>query len=388
MARAFRRGGKTKGRVTEDMGWLDDGNAVALPNYGIAEQVASARKRKRMARTVKVAALSGIGAIALSFLSLGVAVRAGDGTQEEDGPPALTVETITSPGRYVATSSLSSWLATVPSPLPGGSIVSWDGATDMGLVPAGTSGADRDLLTTLESFTVIDGTGQAYTAEYLVGTDTAGGSVVISGPSLIPQVNPPSGVQIDVGWPGVREVDAPAAVDTAVQSWANAYTSGNPDQLRLTVGDSDEENQYQPISGVAEVTTTIVAAGTTETAAIDEDGEQIPEAEALLVRVTLALDWEGRSSGPSASEATMDLLVLRADTGAPAVVAWGSPGTGPRLTEYGNALPALARSEPEVPPTELPTDDSGIAPTEAPTEAPTGSPDDAEQSTDQPTTTP
>jgi hypothetical protein len=59
--------------------------------------------------------------------------------------------------------------------------------------------------------------------------------------------------------------------------------------------------------------------------------------------VTVSLLWKGEKapafgSSTSGPQTTMDLLLERADTAAPVVVAWGPPGSGPGLVPYQNAV--------------------------------------------------
>lgn len=374
--------GKTKGKLTsrrkvaanqEKAGataatnWFDDEAAVALPEYGIPELRDKARKRKRLQRILQTSVWAGPLAVLLAFGALGLSAQSAARVNEIDvePPPQIEVQEITSPGRFAATQALETWLATVPNPLPGGRIVSWDGATNEGRREAGAA-ASGELEVTQEHFTVTDGVGTSYRVTYQVGTDvTGGGSTVLAGPALQARPQPASGLVVDQLWPGLRKADITPAIAEAVQTWADAYISGNPDRLHLVVGDTDNNRTYVPIDGASYVVTDAVFAGRTD--ALPTVSTEDTPAERLVVRVELRIGWEGRDSEPSPAAIQMDLMVLRADTGAPQVVAWGAPGDGPQLNPYTNAVPRMNRQAPGSgnSPSGPRYDDSGTAPEDA-----------------------
>lgn len=267
------------------------------------------------------------------------------------------------PGKFAATSALQSWLDAVPAPLPGGQIMSWDGSVKQ-------PGYDKTKVSRmLENFTVLDGAGRGYTATLEVSVDPRGGAQVMFGPSLIPipqaATDGWAGTEL---WPGLEPGgDVTPSVSTAVQSWATAYTSGDADALRVAVGDGDSSHTYLALSGITSVTASASAMATTK------DG--------TIARVELQPTWAGRSNSSSGQVTPMifDVLIQRADTAAPQVVAWGAPGSGPRLKPYVNAItvPANVLGTATAPSAETsePTkkgDPGGTANTSAPTG--TGSP--------------
>lgn len=352
--------------------WLADESAVALPNAQLEEIKANRAKRRRMATLVKAGVISGPIALILAFVGMGLAAQAGvEAREAERGPmiAPISVQSITSPGRYIATAHLEAWLAAVPNPVPGGRVISWDGAEEMGNV-AGSS-STGEVFTTLETFTLVDGVGQPYTAQVLVGNDPAGGSVVISGPSLMKTVPPAQNLSVDSAWDDVRDTDPTESVVSAVQSWAEAYTSGDGARLRLVVGDPEAGHAYLPLSGVASVTSSVLETGTTDEVLTDDEGRETP-ASRMIARVEMLMQWEGRAEVAPVAPVTMDLLIVEADTGAPRVVAWGAPGTGTTLVQYGNAIAAVDRGAvtPADPNEQREYDDGGLAPTEAPTQSP------------------
>ena len=140
-------------------------------------------------------------------------------------------------------------------------------------------------------------------------------------------------------WPGlVATTSVPPAVSQTVQSWADAYSSGNPATLALAVGDPDTADHYTPLSGVAAVSATVVEAAQVKGTTGDD----------MAVEVALDITWADQpanrqtgneqsvSVNPQGPQTTLDLLVERAHTAAPVVVAWGPPGSGPTLTAYQN----------------------------------------------------
>lgn len=246
----------------------------------------------------------------------------------------------TSPGRDVATDSLRRWLASEPAPLPGGQMVSWDGSRNIPVTKRVDDNnqdlTEKDAYTAeVDTFTVIDASGTMWTASVLVKVDPRGGAVAIGSPSLEPKVPAVSdGWDKGSPWPGIK-VDASGVNDnteTAVETWAEAYTSGDPKRLLLAVGDTNGGNVYVPIKGVQAVKSKIV------TAAPLVYGNN----STIIAQVELDLTWYGQPAkeGESGTPTTMDVLIQRADTASPIVVAWGAPGTGPTLSPFGNAIPA------------------------------------------------
>lgn len=357
--------------------WFVDEAAAALPDYGIPQLREKAKKRRRLTTLLKASIFAAPLALVLAFVAMGLSAQASNRASSIEGyqaVPALAVQEISSPGRFPATQALETWLATVPNPLPGGRLVSWDGAVEHGTLDSSVA-ANGTLTVTLEHFTVVDGAGTSYQVTYQVGSDpVGGGAAVLAGPSLMARPQPASGIDVDQLWAGLREADVTPTVEAAVQTWADAYVSGSPDRLHLAVGDTNQDRTYVPIAGATHVDTAVTLAGRTD-AAPTAGTEETP-ADRMIARVELRIGWEGRDSDASPAVIQMDVLVLRAGTGAPQVVAWGAPGTGPQLNAYGNAVPALLRSEPGTtgPGSEIVYDDSGTAPEPAPTgEGPDGS---------------
>ena len=284
-----------------------------------------------------------------------------------------------SPGRLAATEAVRVWLTSDASPLPGGEIISWNGATEVsselddqsgvtvtvesnsftvGLRRQATTttttepsekdtpsddseddpdaGGETTTTTTEPEFDVTDSRGAVWVSTYdvavLVAVDSRGGTEVISSPSLSP-IAPPvddSWVPDGLEWPGLDSATASDSVDAAVQRWAEVYVLGSGEDLALATGDPDEDHRYLPLdlrSQPDAVTANVRAAAS--------DGEN------MVVRVSLTFAWP--APDPDVDDEPvesppidMDLLVERSDTASPVVVAWGSPGSGPELVPYAN----------------------------------------------------
>ena len=375
-AKAPRGKGKNVELPTED--WYAD--AAELPRADLSANQANLAKRNRYRWMFNVALFSVPLALIACVLAFGAlnaariearAAGAGGNTQVAQA----VIDRVTSPGRYAATQAMTEWLSSVPSPLPGGSIQSWNGSkqVQVQVQEAGQDGqptvAATQPIVTLEQFTVIDGTGRGYRAEVEVVTDPRGGSTVMAGPSLEPLPMPVSGAFADLPiWDGVNtESTVPATLTSAADAWAQAYTSGDPERLRLAVGDTNAGRSYIPIAGVSRVTSEVTHRGTVIR---EEGGEDVRYA---LARVEVSMNWLGRRDSASPAPMVMDLLIAKPDTAAPQVVAWGSPGSGPGLNPFQNAIPTQQRvTAPTLNPTQTPktapVDDGGIAPSDAPTE--------------------
>jgi len=278
-------------------------------------------------------------------------------------PPVVSTHTVvdanTSPGRTAATQELHAWLTENPSPLPNATVVSWDGATPVASVnpPPGSSSTGAaggaPWQAEIDTFTLevlqpppsgqsstSQPTYTVYKAGVEVALDPAGGAVALGGPSLTIEPPTPSANADPSGpWPGIQSTSTVSGpVSQAINGWLTAYTSGSSSSLGLSVGDPNSAHAYLPLSGVSSATDTV-------TAAASRPGG------AEIVEITINIVWNGQSAAAAAAasqngvtppQTTMDLLVERANTAAPVVVAWGAPGSGPTLKPYENAVSASA----------------------------------------------
>lgn len=255
-----------------------------------------------------------------------------------------------SPGRAAATVAVQKWLRQDPAPLPGASVLSWDGATRVPSPPApaaGSSGSGDssnpgavgsgipEARYETDTFTLVTGSGAFWDASVEVAADSrpGGGAAPVTGVSITPVPAPAAdGWDTDGPWPGAQKsTSVSGAVGSAVQSWATAWTSGNPGTLAQAVQDPSPGHAYLPVSGVATVSPSVLYAA-------PAPGGQGRE----MVEVSLGITWDGQAApGPGQQGGTptvMDLLVAHAGTPAPVVVAWGPPGSGPSLKPYQNAV--------------------------------------------------
>jgi len=259
-------------------------------------------------------------------------------------PPASQSSAASSPGRSAAQTSVNAWLANTPSPLPGGSVLFWDGARTIAPVipPAPTTGSPaapevvpNSPTIEVDSFVLITTSNRMYTADVQVALDPRGGAKTIAGPSLIP-IAPglqDSAAASTVTWQGLKSESPSDVVAQAVTAWARAYTSGDSAQIRLAVGDPTPGHAYVPLSGVSSVIPTVTG-----------QAQSGADPSKVIARVQLSITWAGqpaptagtaRSQDPSA---TFDVLLDKANTASPVVVAWGGPGEGPKLAPYQNAV--------------------------------------------------
>lgn len=226
------------------------------------------------------------------------------------------------------------WLAKVPAPLPGGRVVAYTGSVSKPAEQRDGEGAEQRTLTTY-SFVLADPQGKMYdTSIQLVSGAT--GAFPLGRPALVPILPPGTDTagQSEWPWPGVSSMAAAPEYAQAVNAWAKAYTGGDPAALKLAVGDPAANRFYLPLTGVsfAEVSVGQVGALWAE----DQDRGQETKPRQALLRVTVAAVWARQPSGTQNPTLTYDLLLDRADTAAPAVVAWGPPGAD--LKPYGNAV--------------------------------------------------
>ena len=260
-------------------------------------------------------------------------------------PAAVTAtESVNTESRSAATIAVRSWLSANPSPVPGtGSIVSWNNAVRVKKPVQSDQDAKRNPLpaydTDVQNFTVVDGNGQTYSVDVQVAVDPKTGSHVIGTPSLAPIPGDPAQAPTGAPWIGLHSVGAPAAVTTAVNAWAEAYTSGKADTLAQAVGDSDPKDTFVPLGGVKSHSISITSAAWLPTA--DEAKAGAVTSDLMVARVNLSVVYLGQTPPTHDNPGTFisyDLLIKKANTAAPVVVAWVGPGLGTTAKEYTNAV--------------------------------------------------
>lgn len=300
-------------------------------------------RRRRMTQR---AARNLIVALVVTLALFGVVLTGSLLTDDDEAARSDTGSAVAdSPGKPLAIDTLRTWLANDPQPLPGGTLVSWDGVeVTTPSVPPQEASATGSVSTEVHAFTVIDEGHGLYAATVTVEVHEQLGSRAVGTPSLerlAPSVVSGEGWGTGEDWPGYQSATPTDEVTDAVQAWAEAYTAGDPKRLRVAVGDADLEHAYMPLTTAAGVTSKITAAAVLTPQSPDDQ----PDSSILLVRVELRLAYPGQSTGTGAAKTvpvTYDLLVHGADAAAPRVVAWGPVGSGPQLTAYGNAITGRA----------------------------------------------
>lgn len=325
--------GHGKGRrATVGDDWSD---LVEAPRANMPDPAKVVRKRRWLTALVWAV----LGAFLLSTLAL-LAMVANLNTSQ-----ATAATDTFSLAKVAGTKAMQEWLTQTPPPLMNGRILTVDGVEPVKLAAADTKQVKFEV--DLVNFTLVDGFNQMFRSSVQVAVDPRGSAEAISTPSLEPiPGTADDSWQAGTTWPGMKTGNVPDPVRKAIAGWAAAYTSGDPDTLRLAVGDPDATHWYEPLVGVQKVTADPAAS-----TPLDDDQT------VLAVQVKLQLLWVGQTveSGTQLPPVTMDVLVERADTAAPVVTAWGPSGVGPNLERYGNAVDGTGRSQPSAEPIPTPT---------------------------------
>jgi hypothetical protein len=315
------------------LGWLD--NAHELPRADIEMKDRAAKRQKFFRRSI-------VGIVYVAF-PLSMLCNFAVVPKVLDAKPVAAAQQsqLTSETKPAAMLAVQTWLAQNPSPLPGGQLLSWDGV-DIQAQPEISVNPDNGQTTEkqglqLHHMTVAASTGQVFDTTVQVGYSKFRGAQVIGEPTLIPRA-PDDKAQWPnlTSWPDLTKVTASDAAVAAVNTWVEAFTSGNPDKLRLAVGDPADNRSYVPLSQV-----TATAVNVPEAAArIDPKADTNTKPSEIIARVSFAVQWQGQDLGRSQtpSRVSYDVLIKKADTAAPVVVAWGGVGTGENLSEYMNAV--------------------------------------------------
>lgn len=313
--------------------WLSE--AEELPRADV-ELVDRAAKKQKLYKAVvwsnlvivPIFALAGIAAIPKIL--------------EKPEPVKVADNLVTSETKPTAMLAVESWLAQSPAPLPGGRLVSWDGV-EIQATPSLTTDANSNQTIEnqgleLHSMTVASGTGAVFTTQVQVGYSPFRGAQLIGKPALIPRAPDDKTSWPNLtAWPNLTKVQKTEEVGQAVTAWASAYTSGNPNTLRLAIGDTGANRSYIPLTQATAIDVTVGDVATRE-AKTDDSGKA--KATSVVAQVSFAVKWQGQSvtTSDTLSRLTYDVLIEKADTAAPVVVAWGGAGTGESLKAYTNAV--------------------------------------------------
>lgn len=309
-----------------------------------------ARQQRLRVRLVKIAVYVGLPvAIALGVVAYNAQMSASSTDIDLAGESQTVNDARGKPEAY---ESLQNWIAAEPSPLPDGRIVSWDGFTVETPPEDVNDEAGRGTPTySYERHAFTLQRGEAfYRSVVEVAVDDVLGAVVTTTPSLERVVQVDSLPNV-TSWFGTEQANVTDAALQSIQTWAGAFTSGAASTLHQATGDQDVSRTYIPLANVDELMEVTVA----DSAAASEASISAGATEdAIIARVQLRLWWEGgrpeldeneRESLPE--PITFDVLVNNASTATPVVVAWGSPGEGPTLTPFENAIDILLEDVPD-----------------------------------------
>lgn len=322
-----------KNESASPLGWLE--NPEELPRADIELKDRAAKRQKLYRGTI-------LGIVFVAF-PLSALCNIAVVPKVLDAKPAAVAQQspLTSETKPAAMLAVQTWLAQTPSPLPGGQLLSWDGV-DIQAEPELTVNPDNNQTTEkqglqLHHMTVAAATGQVFDTTVQVGFSKVRGAQVIGQPALIPRA-PDDKAQWPnlTSWPNLAKVSPSDPVIQSVNAWVEAFSSGNPDKLRLAVGDTADNRSYVPLSKVTATSIQVTDAG----ARLDPQADTSTKPSDVIARVTFAVQWQGQVLGrtETPSKVSYDVLIKKADTAAPVVVAWGGVGTGESLTEYMNAV--------------------------------------------------
>lgn len=320
---------RNRGLPTDGMWWQEQ---VEVPVAGLPD----AGKTQSRARMWRWAVFSAVFLLPITlFADLAMFVNTSPTTTAAAAPDRFA-ET-----RSLAIVTVRTWLGGAPSPLPGGTLVGWDKATVRRYTPPKRS-SDTPYRLETHYLTLATSSGALFTTTVQVAVDRTHGPRVLGTPTLLP--SPPFDTAWDANpYPSNDPINATSDVKAAVDSWATAFTSGDPAVLRQAVGDKTSAHSYVPLVGARLSDLNISGA---YVVGYDRDKAD-PNAKATTVFVTIdaSIEWAtAPSSGTGPADSTtkamvrFDLLVTGAATAAPVVVAWGGPGTGPSLRPYANAV--------------------------------------------------
>ena len=302
----------------------------------------------------------------------------------DDGVNTVTSEDVnSSEGKAAAVVAVNQWLASAPSPLPSGTLVSWDGFEVEHAPKPKNDGAVTEKVTYSQErhrFTLTDGV-TIFDSQVLVLTDGARGVKTVGTPTLLPRpAEATSNWRGEVPWFGYSNGQISEEMTTAINGWAHDLASGSPRKLKDRVGDPDANRSYVPLTGIAAIQEVRVDAVGYVTPP-PEEKQKAPKPKQMLARVSVMVAWEGQPDpevGSQFTPITYDVLVDDADTSAPRVVSWGGAGSGPELRKFSVGLNGVKLKEPRESlslESGQPETEPAAAPASTPTPAPAPAPE-------------
>lgn len=332
---------RKKGSIPGAEAWAD---AVEdAPRADLPDEKHSKRARWKR-RYVWAATVLFVPALVLNAV---VIVNSMTSSAQEEDPSVLAAETspLAIEARAMAEMEVERWLASSPSPLPGGLLLSWNYAEPVeALSPeeVDQSGEEVAWEQVLKHDLTVSAAGALYSVNVTTVVDPLAGVELVGSPSLLPYA-PAASSGFTGYWPGAQAVATTEAIDQAVHQWARDFTGGDPSALRLRVGDPDGSRSYMPLVGVTLYSVEVVGATVQEHLLEEETGRPPANPEQVVARVELRVLWDGDAEADDSAQRNLqpisyDVLIDRADTASPQVVAWGGPGSGPGLQPYENAV--------------------------------------------------
>lgn len=336
-----KRSSGTTGESPVDLYWADE-DVIEAPRVDTDDYKRIKRKR------VLLRAWVWVSLALVPIMALVSIVIIGNLIGEEETADV----TVDSPQKARAILEVERWLKTDPEPVPGGELLSWNSVEALPNPELDDSEQMKELpLVEVHRLTVASGSGAVFDVEVQTATSTTEGTSILAGPSLIPQAPAGDSASGTNPWPTLKTTSVQPAGEAAVAAWAQAFTSGDPDQLRIAVGDPNADSSYVPLAGAQVESITLRKAGIRET--VTEGEKEVPEL--ITAQVRLVIRWvpteePGQTPEPTENPASTgeeraeeqytdyDVLISGASTASPRVVAWGGPGSGLWLEPYSNAL--------------------------------------------------
>lgn len=317
--------------------WSDD-QLVEAPAKNSAAYQLSERWTRSIRTYTKVAVWSS------PVIALLLLVIYSESGQQVVPDKVVVTNQVDSAGKSAAIIAENAWMDSDPSPLNGGEIVAWNGfdvkkpakivvaLEEVTIAPA--------YAIEVHYFTLTDAQGFDYASEISIGVSKTDGARPLSTPSLTPIPPAAGGWETSGAWYGLQSAEASKAVTATVEAWSQAFTSGDPTALGQNVQDPKANHAYMPLTGVSAVESTVISAGSIPVLTADGQPSEVAP-KTIVVQIQLKLTWAGvapSTTGSGNSVITYDLLVEKADTASPVVVAWGGSGSGTSLKPYGNAV--------------------------------------------------